>query len=131
MYRRQTAARGVLVSPQCRRAEAFAAVAAGTSCGRPSGQGLRKVGGRSKQSLTRTAWVHFPPSPTHETSLLCSVMSDSMKLACLLVQPYKLLRLVQGQIVLLLGPLLRMPASAFPVSWQIRAQQARRVVLSD
>jgi hypothetical protein len=35
--------------------------------------------------MTRTAWVQFPPYPTHETCLLCSQAATSclMKLACL------------------------------------------------
>ncbi len=37
----------------------------------------------SSHTLTWTAWVHFPPSPTHDTCLLCSAMSGLMKLACL------------------------------------------------
>ena len=37
----------------------------------------------SSHILTWTAWVQFPPSPTHDTCLLCSAMSGLMKLACL------------------------------------------------
>jgi hypothetical protein len=43
--------------------------------------GLRRK--RGPVTLTWTAWVQFLPSPTHETCLCCSVMSGSMKLACL------------------------------------------------
>jgi hypothetical protein len=35
-------------------------------------------------NLTRTALVWFPPSPTHETFLLCSAVSGLMKPTCLL-----------------------------------------------
>ncbi len=42
-----------------------------------------KVKAGSSHILTWTAWVQFQPSPTHETCLLCSAMSGSMKLACL------------------------------------------------
>ncbi len=42
-----------------------------------------KVG--SSHILTWTAWVPFPPSPTHNTCLLCSVMSGLMKPACLII----------------------------------------------
>ncbi len=33
--------------------------------------------------MTWTAWVQFPPFPTHNTCLLCSAMSGLVKLACL------------------------------------------------
>ncbi len=35
----------------------------------------------SSHILTWTAWVQFPPPPTHNTCLLCSAMSGLMKLA--------------------------------------------------
>ncbi len=37
----------------------------------------------SSHILTWTAWVQFPPSPTHDTCLCCSAMSCLMKLASL------------------------------------------------
>ena len=40
-----------------------------------------KVG--SSHIVTRAAWVQFPPSPTHNTCLLCSAVSGIMKLVCL------------------------------------------------
>jgi hypothetical protein len=38
----------------------------------------------SSHNLTWTEWVQFQPAPTHNTCLLCSVMSCLMKLACLI-----------------------------------------------
>jgi hypothetical protein len=38
---------------------------------------------RKRGPLTWTTWIQFPPSPTHDTCLLCSAMSGLMRLACL------------------------------------------------
>ncbi len=40
--------------------------------------------------LTWTAWVQFPPSPTHDMCHLCSVMRGLMKPACLKYAPNRL-----------------------------------------
>ena len=50
---------------------------------RPLGRVVKAKAGSGL--LTWTAWVQFPPSPTHDTCLLCSAMSSLMKLACLYV----------------------------------------------
>ena len=52
----------------------------------------------SSHILTWTAWVQLPPSPTHNTCLLCSAMSCLMKLACLIsCQDRPLGRVVKGE----------------------------------
>ena len=57
----------------------------GASTTAPLAEWLRRKRG-PESHVTRAAWVQFPPSPTHETCLLCSAMSGLMKLACLLTR---------------------------------------------